>query len=102
MDLFVTQSLEGLSENEGNEEGELRVRRALFRIGDAREKVCEDSPLQSAINPSTRPAGEFDYKGKLVSTQSIHGAGVKLTKLFKRRDNEGKLFDSVKKMHLNQ
>ena len=101
MDGFVSQSLEGSEHATNEESGELRVRRALFRIGDVRDKLCGDSPVQSVISPSYRAPGEFDYKGKLVATDEIPGAGVKLTKIFKRRDNEGKLLDSLSKMKLD-
>ena len=101
MDGFVSQSLEGTEETEHEDTGDLRVRRALFRIGDVREKLCGDSPVQSVISPNFRAPGEFDYKGKLVATDEIPGVGVKLTKLFKRRDNEGKLLDSLSKMQLD-
>ena len=98
MDAFVAQSLEaGEDANVGEE---VRVRRALFRIGDVREKVCDDSPVHGVINPSTRSPGEFDYKGKLVETDGT-GKRTKLTKIFKRRDNEGKLLDFLKKMNLD-
>ena len=101
MDGFVSHSLEGTEGAVEEETGELRVRRALFRIGDVREKLCGDSPVESVISPSFRVPGEFDYKGKLIATDEIPGVGVKLTKLFKRRDNEEKLLDSLSKMQLD-
>lgn len=97
MDAFVAQSLEGASDE--SESKEVRVRRALFRICDVNEKVCDDSPLASLINPQGQSAGEFDYKGKLVATDGKKQ--TKLTKIFKRRDNEGKLLDSLKDMKLD-
>jgi ubiquitin len=101
MDSFVAQSLEGKSEEgSSSDEGEMRVRRALFRIGNIREKLCDDSPVHGVISPATVSPGEFDYKGKLVATDGTM-VGTKLTKLFKRRDNEGKLLDSLKKMKLD-
>jgi ubiquitin len=100
MDAFVAQSLEGSSEEVTND-GEVRAARALFWIGDVRAKICEDSPLKSIISPKLRQPGEFDYEGKLVPTDG-KGKSTKLTKLFKRRDNEGKLIDNVKKMNLDK
>mmetsp|Transcript_135538 Transcript_135538/g.201555 ORF Transcript_135538/g.201555 Transcript_135538/m.201555 type:complete len:325 (-) Transcript_135538:46-1020(-) len=97
MDAFVEQSLEGRSEASANE---IRVRRALFRIGDVNKKLCDDSPVASVISPQGRSSGEFDYKGKLVATDG--SKSTKLTKLFKRRDNEGLLLDSLKKMKLDE
>jgi ubiquitin len=75
--------------------GSQTVRRALFRIGDAPKRI--DSPMADSILASAPRPGEFDYHGKLVPT---HGETTKLTKLFKRRDNENKLYDSLKRMGL--
>ena len=98
MDTFVAQSLEG--REEGSTDKEVRVRRALFRIGDVNEKICDDSPVFNMISASSRGVGEFDYKGKLVETDGKKQ--TKLTKIFKRRDNEGKLFDALKTMKLDE
>jgi ubiquitin len=77
----------------------VRVRRALFRIGDTPVRI--DSPMQGIMTASSPRAGEFDYDGKLITT-----SGKKQTKLtnvlFKRRDNENKLFTSLKRMKLDQ
>lgn len=101
MNAFVAQSLEGTEEEgEADTSKEVRVRRALFRIGNVNEKLCDDSPVFGVISPPARNAGEFDYKGKLVATDGSRN--TKLTKLFKRRDNEGKLIDSLKNMKLDE
>ena len=97
MDAFVAQSTEGTSEDENQE---LRAQRALFRIGNAKRKFCEDSPVANMINPVTTSSNEFDYTGKLINTDGKRS--TKLTKLFKRRDNEGKLLDYVKEMNLDK
>jgi len=97
METFVSQSLEGSDQAESDKE--VRVRRALFRIGDVGDKVGDDSPLFNMLNPHPKSAGEFNYKGKLVETDGKKP--TKLTKLFKRRDNEGKLLESLKKMNLD-
>jgi ubiquitin len=102
MDAFVAQSIaeksvEGANESDGKE---IRVRRALFRIGNARTKFCDDSPVATMINPVTTTANEFDYTGKLLTTDGKRS--TKLTKLFKRRDNEGQLLDYVKEMKLDR
>jgi ubiquitin-large subunit ribosomal protein L40e len=101
MDTFVSQSLEeDVNENKG-ENKEIRVRRALFRIGDAKNrKLCEDSPVVDMINPMSTNSGEFNYKGKLITTDGKRS--TKLTKLFKRRDNEGKLLDFIRENKLDQ
>jgi len=98
METFVSQSLEGNEEDTSNKE--VRVRRALFRIGDAMEKVSDDSPVFNMISAQPLSAGEFSYKGKLVETDGKKQ--TKLTKLFKRRDNEGDLLASLKKMKLDE
>jgi len=99
MDEFVAQSMEETL-NDETSEGDNQVRRALFRIGDAKRKFCDESPVASMINPVTSTSNEFDYTGKLISTDGKRS--TKLTKLFKRRDNEGQLLDYVKEMKLDK
>ncbi|OEU12432.1 ubiquitin-domain-containing protein [Fragilariopsis cylindrus CCMP1102] len=99
MDAFVAQSLEEDDEDD-DEDQEIQVQRALFRIGNTKKKLCDDSPMASMINPVTRTSGEFEYSGKLINTDGKRS--TKLTKLFKRRDNEGKLLDYVKDMKLDK
>ena len=98
MDSFVAQSLEGRRAESSSKE--VRVRRALFRIGDVPERLCDDSPVAGVINAKGRTANEFDYKGKLIATEGKKP--TKLTKLFKRRDNEGLLLDALKRMQLDE
>ena len=98
MEMFVSQSLEG--SEEASVDKEVPVRRALFRIGDINEKQCDDSPVFNMINAPYRKAEEFGYKGKLVQTDGKKK--TKLTKIFKRRDNEGKLYDALKTMKLDE
>jgi len=98
MDAFVAQSMEETDEE--TSEVDNQVRKALFRIGDVKRKFCDDSPVASMINPVSASSNEFDYTGKLISTDG--GRSTKLTKLFKRRDNEGQLLDYVKDMKLDK
>jgi ubiquitin len=98
METFVAQSLEGSEEMSSDKE--VRVRKALFRIGEVNEKTCDDSPVFNMISATPRTAFEFDYKGKLIQTNGKRP--TKLNKLFKRRDNEGKLLDSLKTMKLDE
>jgi ubiquitin len=101
MDAFVAQSLEEDDEDDDDDENqEIQVQRALFRIGNTKKKLCDDSPVANMINPVTRTSGEFEYSGKLINTDGKRS--TKLTKLFKRRDNEGKLLDYVKDMKLDK
>lgn len=96
MNAFVAQSQEK-KEDDG---GELRARRALFRIGDPLTKPCDDSPLKDIQNPTPYRSNEFDYKGQLVATDGTRD--TKLTKLFKRRDNKGMLYDALRRMKLDR
>jgi len=76
------------------------VKRAFFRIGDSPKRVV-DSPMTSVLTATKPNDGEFDYDGKLVVTDGAKKE-TKLTKLFKRRDNEGKLYGSLKRMGLDK
>lgn len=99
LDAFVAQSMEDTLIEETNK-GDIRVRRALFRIGTTKRKFCDDSPVASMINPIITKSNEFDYTGKLVPTDGKRS--TKLTKMFRKRDNEGHLLDYVREMNLHQ
>lgn len=75
------------------------VRRALFFIGETPKKICSDSPVKGILHASAPRPGEFDYQGKLLPTDGTDRA-TKMNKLFKRRDNEHKLYDSLKRMSI--
>lgn len=114
MNAFVSQSRRISDDEMGGEASEdteaaqlsvdedklVPVRRSLWYIGPAPQKVCDDSPVRSVINASSPRPGEFDYKGTLIQTDG-NKKPTKLTKLFKRRDNEQKLYDSLKRMKLD-
>lgn len=85
------RTVTALSRNEPNP-----VRRALYRIGEVPNKLS--SPMEDIIAASSPRPGEFDYKGKLIQTDK--NRSTKLTKLFKRRDNENKLYGALKRMNL--
>lgn len=107
MNLFVSASRgeneSGDSKNSAinnNPSSPIIVRRALFRIGDAPKR--NDSPMENILTASNPKPGEFDYKGKLIPTDG-KGRSTKLTKrLFKRRDNENKVYGAIKVMKLDQ
>mmetsp|Transcript_15050 Transcript_15050/g.34897 ORF Transcript_15050/g.34897 Transcript_15050/m.34897 type:complete len:343 (-) Transcript_15050:1466-2494(-) len=99
MDAFVEQSIEEILGDETKTDSS-QVRRALFRIGNTKKRICDDSPVASMINPTTTTPNEFDYDGKLLSTDGKKS--TKLTKLFKRRDNEGQVLDYLKEIDVNQ
>lgn len=94
MNAFIAKSREGVT----GESGSVRVRRALFRIGDAPVKT--DSPMEDILFARSPRSTEFDYNGKLVATDGKKA--TKLTKVFKRRDNEDKLMGSLKRMQLDR
>jgi hypothetical protein len=99
MDAFVGQSLEkGTAEIA--EEGGVVVKKALFRIGNVQQSAAEDSPLRDGVFKYKNPQrGEFDFEGQLIATDG--GRSTKLTKVFKRRDNEGKLLNALRRMKLD-
>ena len=98
MNSFVTTSRQQQEQEEQNDEG-LTVKRGLFRIGTIPKKL--DSPVEDAIYAGSPKVGEFDYKGKLIATDG-KGQATKLTKLFKRRDNENKVLEAVQRMQLDR
>ena len=105
MDQFVSTSLERPELKKGEEEPTkkedgVRVRKSLFRIGDVMDRVGDDSPVFNMLNAQEKSRTEFDYEGKLVETNG--SKSTKLTKLFKRRDNEEKLLKAVKTMKLDE
>jgi ubiquitin len=87
------------TDNNNNDNTAARVRRALFRMGDAPVKM--DSPMQGIISAQSPRQGEFDYDGKLIPTNGKKN--TKLTRvLFKPQDNENKLFATLKRMKLDR
>ena len=76
------------------------IRRGLFYIGPAPRKI--DSPMEEAIYASKPTQGEFDYKGKLIATDGTGRTTKLTTKLFKRRDNENKVYESIHRMQLDR
>lgn len=76
------------------------VSRALFRIGRVPRQKSVDSPMANMLQARPPTPGEFDYTGKLIVTNG-KGRYVKLTNtLFKKNDNENKLYSTLKRMKL--
>ena len=100
MNTFVSQSQSGrLSDEEQALSKTVPVvRRALFYMGEPPKKMSDESPVRDVHNPKSPRPGEFDYQGKLVATDGKRN--TKLTKVYKRRDNESKLYDALKRMGL--
>ncbi len=101
MNAFVAQSQAGSEASAEEENSFSRARRALFRIGKAPPRVCDDSPVATVIHPNAVLPGEFNYDGQLLVTDG-KGKRTKLTKIFKRRDNNGALIDSLGRMKLDK
>jgi hypothetical protein len=100
MDAFVGQSLEKDTAEVGEEEDRVVVKKALFRIGKVQQSAADDSPLCDGVFKYKNPQrGEFDFEGQLIATDG--GRSTKLTKVFKRRDNEGKLLNALRRMKLD-
>ena len=98
MNTFVSQSQSGQLSDEEQELSKTVpvVRRALFYMGEAPRRAMDDSLVKDVLNPKSPKQGEFDYKGKLVATDGKKS--TKLTKVFKRRDNESKLYNALQRM----
>ena len=77
MDAFVGQSLHGGESADGGECA-VPVKKALYKVAQR---------------------GEFNLDGRMIATDG--GRSTKLTKLFKRRDNEGKLLHELHRMKLD-
>ena len=105
MNAFVAVSRGSLDENNDDTEAipsslAIPVSRALFRIGCVPRQKSVDSPMANMLQVRAPTPGEFDYTGKLIVTNG-KGRYVKLTNtLFKKNDNENKLYSSLKRMKL--
>lgn len=74
--------------------------RALFRIDNAPKRLLDESPMSGILYAGPPTVGEFDYKGKLIST-----FGAKRTKLSQKlfkgpRDNENRLYSKLQRVAL--
>ena len=105
MNSFVSESRGSLDED-GDEDTEtvsslsVPVSRALFRIGRVTRQKSVDSPMANMLQVRPPTPGEFDYTGKLIVTNG-KGRYVKLSNtLFKKNDNENKLYSALKRMKL--
>ena len=107
MNTFVTVSRGSIDEESDDTEANsslssasVPVSRALFRIGSVPRQNSIDSPMANMLQVRPPTPGEFDYTGKLIVTNG-KGRYVKLTNtLFKKNDNENKLYSTLKRMKL--
>ena len=99
MDAFVGQSLH---KEEAKSEGGIPVKKALFRICDPLPAPGDDSPLRDSLFKYRPPSqrSEFTFDGQLIATDRARA--TKLTKVIKRRDNENKLLNAVRRMKLDE
>lgn len=102
MNMFVDQSLSA-QEKELTEAAEKeRPVRGFYRICDVPTKQCDDSPLENIEHPeriTSRKHSVFGHEGKMIHTDGKKD--TKLTKVYKRRDNAGKLLRALKRMKLS-
>lgn len=99
MNLFVDQSLRAQKEKVEEEE---RPVRGFYRICDVPTKQCDDSPLESIEHPeriTSKKNTVFGHQGKMIHTDGKKD--TKLTKVYKRDDNSGKLLKALKRMGLS-
>lgn len=99
MNMFADQSLSAQEEKVEEEEGSVR---GFYRICDVPTKQCDDSPLESIEHPdriTSRKNSVFGHQGKMVRTDG--SKDTKLTKVYKRDDNSGKLLKALKRMGLS-
>jgi len=99
MNLFVDQSLRAQEEKIEKEDKPVR---GFYRICDVPTKQCDDSPLESIEHPdriTSKKNTVFGHQGKMIHTDG--SKDTKLTKVYKRDDNSGKLLKALKRMGLS-
>lgn len=104
MNSFVSMSRGSLDENSDDDteknSSAIPVSRALFHVGRVPRQKSVVSPMANMLQARPPTPGEFDYNGKLIVTNG-KGRYVKLTNtLFKKNDNENKLYSTLKRMKL--
>mmetsp|Transcript_32781 Transcript_32781/g.96640 ORF Transcript_32781/g.96640 Transcript_32781/m.96640 type:complete len:131 (-) Transcript_32781:146-538(-) len=113
---FVEQSISGVDE-EGDENGSVSAAAAggndivkvkgYYRICDSPRKTCDDSPLESFEHPERSDIPKnmeravFGHEGQMIHTDGS-SRSTKLTKVYKRGDNRGKLLGALRRMKINE
>ena len=117
MSQFVEQSISGV-DDEGREGGDTTVSllqeergspkvKGYYRICDSPRKMCDDSPLESFEFPERTGVSKamestvFGHDGQMIHTEGT-GRSTKLTKVYKRRDNRGKLLGALRRMKVSE
>lgn len=111
MSRFVEQSISG-TDKEGDKDGSTSAAdgdivkvKGYYRICDSPRKTCDDSPLESFEFPERSDVPKnmertvFGYEGQMIHTS---GRSTKLTKVYKRGDNRGKLLGALRRMKVNE
>jgi len=109
LSLFISQSQEAQSETVVDEstaesivdnDVDVAVKRAYFRICDVPLRQCDNSPLEDIEHPeriTSRKKTVFWHKGKFIHTDG-KGKRTKMTKIYKRDDNRGVLLNALRRM----
>lgn len=101
MNTFVDQSIRAQEEEQVVAEEAERPVRGFYRICAVPAKQCDDSPLVDIEHPdrmTSRKNTVFGHQGKMITTDGKKD--TKLTKVYKRGDNAGKLLRALKRMKL--
>ena len=114
MSRFVEQSISGADEDGGNQDGSASAAgddivkvKGYYRICDSPRKTCDDSPLESFEFPERSDVPNklerevFGHEGQMIHTDG-NGRSTKLTKVYKRGDNRGKLLGALRRMKINE
>eukprot|EP00551_Chaetoceros_affinis_P010471 CAMPEP_0203664378 /NCGR_PEP_ID=MMETSP0090-20130426/1804_1 /ASSEMBLY_ACC=CAM_ASM_001088 /TAXON_ID=426623 /ORGANISM="Chaetoceros affinis, Strain CCMP159" /LENGTH=208 /DNA_ID=CAMNT_0050527599 /DNA_START=323 /DNA_END=949 /DNA_ORIENTATION=+ len=102
MDMFVDQSLRAQEKELAVAEEKEKPVRGFYRICNVPTKQCDDSPLENIEHPdriTSRKHSVFGHQGKMIHTDG--SKDTKLTKVYKRGDNSGKLLRALKRMKLS-
>ena len=109
---FVEQSISGADDEGDKDSGasaagdDLVKVKGYYRICDSPRKTCDDSPLESFEFPERSDVPRnmertvFGHEGQMIHTDGS-GRSTKLTKVYKRGDNRGKLLGALRRMKIN-
>ena len=115
MSNFVEQSISGVSDEdeskgvtaeEAQDDGPAKVK-GYYRICDSPRKTCDDSPLESfefperTGVPKSMESAVFGHEGQMIHTDGT-GRSTKLTKVYKRGDNRGRLLGALRRMRISE
>mmetsp|Transcript_29159 Transcript_29159/g.64288 ORF Transcript_29159/g.64288 Transcript_29159/m.64288 type:complete len:288 (+) Transcript_29159:26-889(+) len=117
MSQFVEQSMSGVDEEGGEadstavareqQDGGSHVVKGYYRICDSPRTTCDDSPLESFEFPDRAGVSKamertvFGHDGQMIHTDGT-GRSTKLSKVYKRRDNRGRLLGALRRMKVSE